>query len=220
MTLSRAEPGSRRLRCDVIDLAKAAEDVLGAQAEEALRRGIDIGLKEASPIRVAGDGTMLGEMLVNLVDNAIRYTPVGGKVKVSVTRLDGRALFTVEDNGPGIHPMERKHVFERFYRVMGTQEEGGGLGLAIVREVIQGAGGTAYLSDAAGGGPVGYPAIADPGDAVRARERIGCLPETSLCATRLACSEPPRQCNRTITYKQLRRQNVGPKSSCRWTSST
>lgn len=94
------EPGSRRLRCDVIELAKAAEDVLGAQAEEALRRGIDIGLEEAGPIRVAGDDTMLREMLVNLVDNAIRYTPVGGKVTVSVTRLDGRALLTVEDVVP------------------------------------------------------------------------------------------------------------------------
>jgi len=152
LTLSRAEPGSRRPRRDVIDLAKAAEEVLGAQAEEALRRGIDIGLEEAGPVKVAGDGTMLREMLVNLVDNAIRYTPVGGKVTVSVTCHDGKALLTVEDSGPGIHPMEREHVFERFYRVMGTEEEGSGLGLAIVREVVEGAGGAVYLSDAAGGG--------------------------------------------------------------------
>jgi two-component system sensor histidine kinase TctE len=154
LTLSRAEPGSRRPRTDVVDLVAVAREVLGTQAEEALRRGIDIGLEENGSVDVEGDGTMLREMLVNLVDNAIRYTPAPGRVTVAVTRQNGTAVLRVEDNGPGIHPMEREHVLERFYRIIGTEGEGSGLGLAIVLEVATGAGGTVRLDDAKCGGLV------------------------------------------------------------------
>jgi two-component system sensor histidine kinase TctE len=154
LTLSRAEPGSRRPRTDVVDLVAVAREVLGTQAEEALRRGIDIGLEENGSVDVEGDGTMLREMLVNLVDNAIRYTPAPGRVTVAVTRQNGTAVLRVEDNGPGIHQMEREHVLERFYRIIGTEGEGSGLGLAIVLEVATGAGGTVWLDDAKGGGLV------------------------------------------------------------------
>lgn len=152
LTLSRAEPGSRRPRADRIDLAAVARQVLENAAEEALRRGIDIGLDGAAPVEVSGDGTMLGEMVVNLVDNALRYTPEGGSVTVTVSREEGDAVLLVEDSGPGIPEEERGRVFERFYRIMGTKAEGSGLGLAIVREVAEGAGGSVTLGDARGGG--------------------------------------------------------------------
>ncbi|MGA1803969.1 sensor histidine kinase [Rhizobium sp. HT1-10] len=152
LTLSRAEPGSRRPRSDVIDLSATARHVLENQAEEALRRGIDLGLEAGDPVHVEGDGTMLREMLVNLVDNALRYGRDGGVVTVSVARDGATAILTVEDDGPGIAEVERGPVFERFYRVMGTQSEGSGLGLAIVREVVDGAGGTVDLSEAVRGG--------------------------------------------------------------------
>ena len=103
---------------------------------------------------VEGDGTMLREMLVNLVDNAIRYTRRGGRVTVSVSRAGDLAVLDVEDNGPGIPADEREQVFERFYRVLGTEGDGSGLGLAIVREVVDGAGGTVALAEADGGGLV------------------------------------------------------------------
>jgi two-component system sensor histidine kinase TctE len=152
LTLSRAEPGSRRPRHDLIDLATAASDILAVQAEEALRRHIDVGLEADRPVLVAGDGTMLREMLVNLVDNAIRYCRANGQVTVAVHKNQGMAVLKVEDNGPGIPPAEREHVFERFYRVIGTESEGSGLGLSIVREVVEGSGGSVCLSDAPGGG--------------------------------------------------------------------
>lgn len=153
LTLSRAEPGSRRPRSDVIDLAATARQVLESQAEEALRRHIDLGLEAEGPVHVEGDGTMLREMLVNLVDNALRYgCREGGVVTVCVQRDGATAILTVEDDGPGIAESERGPVFERFYRVMGTESEGSGLGLAIVREVVDGAGGTVELSEASAGG--------------------------------------------------------------------
>ncbi|ASW04587.1 sensor histidine kinase [Rhizobium sp. 11515TR] len=153
LTLSRAEPGSRRPRSDTIDLAETARRVLETLAEEALRRNIDLGLEAGeAPVHIEGDGTMLREMLVNLVDNALRYTQPSGRVTVGVGREDDTALLWVEDNGPGIPEAERMQVFERFYRIMGTEPEGSGLGLAIVREVVDGAGGSVTLGDATGGG--------------------------------------------------------------------
>lgn len=153
LTLSRAEPGSRRPRNDAIDLAETARRVLENLAEEALRHNIDLGLEaDETPVHVAGDGTMLREMLVNLVDNALRYTQAGSRVTVGVGREGDTALLWVEDNGPGIPEAERDQVFERFYRIMGTEPEGSGLGLAIVREVVDGAGGSVTLGDAVGGG--------------------------------------------------------------------
>ncbi|MBZ9741276.1 MULTISPECIES: sensor histidine kinase [unclassified Mesorhizobium] len=154
LTLSRAEPGSRRPRTDRIDLTEAARHVLETQAPAAVARKIDLGLEEAGPVAVIGDGTMLREMIVNLVDNALRYSTSGGSVTVRLATIDGEAVLTVADDGPGIPAEERDHVLERFYRVAGSTEEGSGLGLAIVREVVENAGGRVTLGDSAAGGLV------------------------------------------------------------------
>jgi two-component system, OmpR family, sensor histidine kinase TctE len=152
LTLSRAEPGSRRPRHDTVDLAAAARQVLETYAETALRRQIDLGLEASEASFVEGDGAMLSEMLVNLVDNALRYTPVGGTVTVSLSQQGEWVCIRVEDNGPGIPESEHEHVFERFYRIMGTQAEGSGLGLAIVKEVVDGASGDVTLKTPPNGG--------------------------------------------------------------------
>ncbi|UVK44686.1 sensor histidine kinase [Mesorhizobium sp. AR07] len=151
LTLSRAEPGSRRPRAD---LTEAARHVLETHAPTAIGRNIDLGLEEAGPVPVIGDGTMLREMIVNLVDNALRYSAAGGSVTVKLAAVDGEAVLTVADDGPGIPVDERDHVFERFYRIAGSTEEGSGLGLAIVREVVENAGGRVTLGDGAAGGLV------------------------------------------------------------------
>lgn len=108
--------------------------------QAARARQIDLGYEApAQPLTLTGHALMLREMLNNLIDNAIRYTPVGGSVTVRLRpAADGEAaLIEVEDTGPGIPIAEREHVFERFYRILGSGSDGSGLGLAIVREIVQ-----------------------------------------------------------------------------------
>lgn len=156
LTLSRAEPGSRRPRDEDIDLAQSARQVLEGLAHLAVERDIDLGLDVNAPAVTRGDGAMMREAVVNLVENALRYTPKGGTVTVTVDGGAGEAgseaVLVVEDSGPGIPLEERDKVFERFYRVPGTPGEGSGIGLSIVREVVDGAGGTLILGTAAAGG--------------------------------------------------------------------
>ncbi|MFG1205858.1 sensor histidine kinase N-terminal domain-containing protein [Xanthobacter flavus] len=152
LTLSRAEPGSRRPRDEDIDLAQSARQVLEGLAHLAVERDIDLGLDVNAPAVTRGDGAMMREAVVNLVENALRYTPKGGTVTVTVDGTAEEAVLMVEDSGPGIPPDERDKVFERFYRVPGTPGEGSGIGLSIVREVVDGAGGTLILGTAAAGG--------------------------------------------------------------------
>ena len=80
---------------------------------------------------------LVRELLKNLVDNALRYTPRGGSVTVRMQAPAARAYLEVEDTGPGIPEGERQRVFDRFYRILGTNVDGSGLGLAIVREIAE-----------------------------------------------------------------------------------
>jgi len=107
--------------------------------------GFDPKVHEAVTV---GDATMLHELVVNLVDNALRYTPRGGVVTVGIEAADDFWSLTVRDNGPGIPISERHRVFERFYRVLGTEAEGSGLGLAIALEIVERSGGSISLSEA------------------------------------------------------------------------
>ncbi len=84
-----------------------------------------------------GHEWLLRELLANLVDNAVKYTPQGGTVTIRCGLRDGGAFLEVEDDGPGVAPTERPRVLERFYRVPGTQGEGNGLGLAIADEIAR-----------------------------------------------------------------------------------
>jgi two-component system sensor histidine kinase TctE len=105
---------------------------------QAIERHIDLGIDMTdAPAAVFGAPLMLRELLGNLIDNALRYTPAGGTVTVRVQREGDQVLLEVEDTGPGIAEAERPRVFDRFYRVLGTRAEGSGLGLAIVREIAE-----------------------------------------------------------------------------------
>ena len=106
---------------------------------KAWAKQIDLGFEEPGlPVTISGNATMLAEMLNNLLDNAIRYTPDGGHVTVRVTTapFEPFVFIDVDDTGPGIPVAERERVMQRFYRILGTQAEGSGLGLAIVREIV------------------------------------------------------------------------------------
>jgi two-component system sensor histidine kinase TctE len=154
LSLARAEPGAERaLHLERLDLNRLAREATTEWVPRALERNIDLGFDgppQAAP--VAGDPFLLREMLSNLLDNAVRYTPPGGQVTVRVTHgADGGAVLSVEDNGPGIPEAERERVFERFYRVLGTGADGCGLGLAIVREIAQSHGARVALAPGANG---------------------------------------------------------------------
>ncbi len=121
-----------------LNLTEVAREVVQDWVQASFSQQIDLGF-EARPyaVTVAGNAVMLREMLSNLIDNALRYTPAGGSVTVRVSAGAGQARLEVEDTGPGIAPAERGRVFERFYRILGTSAAGSGLGLAIVREIAR-----------------------------------------------------------------------------------
>jgi len=134
-----------------IDLEVLCEDVLAQQLDAAAAKGIDIGL-HTLPAQTRGHGWLLRELLINLVDNAIKYTPPGGRVTIRCGRDSPRQTWLeVEDNGPGIALAERGRVLQRFYRVPGTQGEGNGLGLAIADGIAR-AHGTQLQFDVGSGG--------------------------------------------------------------------
>lgn len=141
LALARAEndsPQATPLR--PVELGELVRGTVQEWFMAAQAREIDLGFEtDDSQLVVPGNATMLREMLNNLIDNALRYTQRQGRVTVRV-RSDaerGLAILEVEDNGPGIAPQERAQVFERFYRILGSEVEGSGLGLAIVREIAQ-----------------------------------------------------------------------------------
>ncbi|TSA48968.1 MAG: sensor histidine kinase [Nitrosomonadales bacterium] len=139
LMLARVEPGNDACPTLVpLALDALARKTTADWVSAALAKYIDLGFDApAQAIQVRGDAVLLGELLGNLLDNAIRYTPPGGRVTVDVREENGSPMLTVEDNGPGIPEAERERVFERFHRILGTDEEGCGLGLAIVREIAQ-----------------------------------------------------------------------------------
>src|SRR5690606_6110326 len=109
------------------NLSAIARDAVADRAPLAVERGIDIGFESAGDAWVTGRPVLLAEMLDNLIDNALRYTPGGGIVTIRIRRLDGEVQVDVEDNGRGVAPTDREFIFERFYRVLDAQTEGSGL---------------------------------------------------------------------------------------------
>ena len=141
LSLARAEnqtPESKPLV--PVELSELARSVVHDWVQLSFSHRIDLGFEQPGyPIMIEGNPVMLRELLSNLIDNAVRYTPPAGTVTVRVRTGDElqHAILEVEDTGPGIAPTERAHVFERFYRILGSNVEGSGLGLSIVREIAQ-----------------------------------------------------------------------------------
>jgi two-component system sensor histidine kinase TctE len=137
LALARAE-GDSRSAMQPVDLHFLLRDITRDWVAAAMEKRIDLGF-EPPPARavVEGNPLLLQELFNNLLDNAIRYTPAGGKVTARLREDADAILAEIEDNGLGIEPTERDLVFDRFYRVLGTAGEGSGLGLAIVREIAE-----------------------------------------------------------------------------------
>jgi two-component system sensor histidine kinase TctE len=151
LALSRADARTLQAQpMQPVDLKLLCEEMLEAHLDAATRKRIDLGL-DAQPVRAPGHEWLLRELLGNLVDNAVKYTPVGGTITIRCGLREGSAFLEVEDDGPGIAADERARVLARFYRVLGTAGEGNGLGLAIADEIARVHGNQLLLAPGQGG---------------------------------------------------------------------
>ncbi len=154
VVLAQMDEGALAPRAERVDLAGLAEGVLTAMSPQASARAVRLEFKSAGPVEVIGDADRLRHVVRNLVDNAIKYSPRGGRVVVDVHRDEHGGELTVVDAGPGIPAVSIPRIFDRFYRAdeARSREAGGsGLGLAIVRELVEGQGGRVWVrSDGSG----------------------------------------------------------------------
>jgi two-component system OmpR family sensor kinase len=150
LMLARQEPRADSARVPV-RLDELAREIVAELVPLADAGQIDLGVATAQPATITGDPDAVRTLLRNLVDNAVRYTPAGGRVDVTAESTAGSARLTVTDDGPGIPPEERPRVFDRFHRRAGTGPPGSGLGLAIVKAITEAHGATVSLA----AGPAG-----------------------------------------------------------------
>ncbi|UPT84531.1 ATP-binding protein [Bradyrhizobium barranii subsp. apii] len=127
---------------EVVELDHAAKSVIADLLREAISRGVDLGFERAESVPVRGEPVMLAAMIRNLLDNALRFTPAGGRIDVAIYRDGAVAVLRIEDNGPGVSPEEIGRIFEPFFRGQRPEGEGVGLGLSIVKRIVDRLGGS------------------------------------------------------------------------------
>ena len=135
LTLARQQHVIKQTPFEIIELEGLAKDVIEELAQIANSKNIDLGLASKEKAYIEGNKGALRTMLVNLVDNSIRYTPEGGKIDVTISTEDNKAVLEISDSGAGIPIADRERVFDRFYRGLGHSAIGSGLGLAIVKSI-------------------------------------------------------------------------------------
>jgi signal transduction histidine kinase len=150
--MARLEPSARQATFAPVALDALIKQVVADFSTQADAHHIDLGVAACEALTLTGQAGSLRMLLGNLVDNALRYTPDGGRVDVELSGVDGNAVIAVSDSGPGIPESERERVFERFYRLAGSETTGSGLGLSIVRQVAVLHGGRVELDTAPTGG--------------------------------------------------------------------
>lgn len=138
LTLSRLEPQQELPDKKSLNLNIIAENQLAELAMLALNKNIElVFMPSKTAAEIYGSQALLSILFRNLIDNAIRYTPVNGKVSIYSDIADQHVIFEVIDNGPGIGKQELDRIFDRFYRKTGTGQSGSGLGLSIVQEIVR-----------------------------------------------------------------------------------
>ncbi|HEX6361634.1 MAG TPA: sensor histidine kinase N-terminal domain-containing protein [Albitalea sp.] len=153
LAMARAEDKEHASHRQNVNIARLATETVRDFVPRAMEKRIDLGYEgpdSGQALPVKGHALLLREMIRNLVDNALQYTPAGGTVTVRVMDdpFGQVVVLQVEDSGPGIPAAEREQVFQPFYRSLGTDVDGSGLGLAIVREIVQQHGAEITLEDA------------------------------------------------------------------------
>ena len=139
MTLVNIDGGGMRLNLSEVRLRDVVTEQVKRLSPLARERGIELSCLIRDPCETVGDSIKLQQVVYNVIDNAIKYTPRGGEVSVEVSRSGKRALISVHDTGIGIPQEDLPHIFDRFYRVdkARSRETGGtGLGLSIVKQIV------------------------------------------------------------------------------------
>jgi signal transduction histidine kinase len=155
LTLARADAGQQLLSREELDLGEVVSSVVQAMQPLALQSGVHLTEHAQPHVTISGDQTRVSQLAVNLVDNALRYTPSGGSVDVAVNEQAGWAELHVADTGIGIAAEHLPHLFERFYRAdpaRARADGGSGLGLAIAQWITQAHGGQITVESELGRG--------------------------------------------------------------------
>ena len=150
--MARLEPSARQSAFKTLSLDALIKKVVADFSAQADARDIDLGVGACAAINLTGQADSLYMLLGNLLDNALRYSPTGGRLDIELGKEDNQAVISVFDSGPGIPEAERERVFERFYRVAGSDVPGSGLGFSIVRQVAVLHGGHIELHTSTTGG--------------------------------------------------------------------
>lgn len=152
LTLARADPAANiATKTESVDLQAVAAEVVAKFFDRALQLNIDLGVDIPQAVLIDANATLLDDLLSNLVDNALKYTPIGGNVTISAGVSQSKRFLAVEDSGVGIPEGDRQRVRQRFYRLPNSRGHGSGLGLAIVDEIAHLFGGTMSISAGNGG---------------------------------------------------------------------
>jgi two-component system OmpR family sensor kinase len=136
LALARYDMG-RAPEAPVTSLDECAKEIVSDLLPKATERGIDLGFAVIEPLLVRGEPVMLASVVHNLIDNALRHTPEGGRIDIGVYREGDHVVLQIEDTGPGISPVDLKRVFEPFVRGSQPADEGTGLGLSIVKRIVE-----------------------------------------------------------------------------------
>jgi two-component system sensor histidine kinase CiaH len=151
LLLARSDSGAVALAREPLDLGDVATAAASSLVKPATDRGVRV-IVDPEPAAVSGDPARLRQLVMILVDNAIRHTPSGGEVRVAVRADDGVAFLAVDDDGPGVRPEDMARIFERFWRAPGAPQGGTGLGLAIARWIVERHGGQIQVVNRPEGG--------------------------------------------------------------------
>jgi len=155
LLLARADAGVLRMDDRVVDLAQLLEDVHGQARGLAEARGLTLDLGSLEPLAVRGDPERIRRLVLNLVENGIKYTPAGGSIRLSLERGDHEAALRVSDTGIGLASADRDRIFQRFFRAADARSldgEGAGLGLCIARSIAHAHGGRIEVESVPGQG--------------------------------------------------------------------
>lgn len=151
LSMARHESASEPTPATPVDLADVLRQALSETLAQANAKAIAIDMEGASEASVQGHRDALTLLARNLLDNAIKHSPEGGRIRLHLQSEADQASFTIDDEGPGIPPAERERVFDRFYRAEGNTQHGSGLGLSIARAIADRHGADIILEDAPGG---------------------------------------------------------------------